>query len=980
MKRRFLSVLLSLCLVLGLLPTAAFAQDTSNYVTQEDSITGLADGEQAFPEMVAESGEPGGEEQPELEDPVSDSQVESLWVNGKDILQAENHTVTCGDGMAVYNPADNTLTLDNAEITEVYTYESEDAYFSYTSGIYVVGDLTIVLEGDNTISGEEFGEEISYGIHSSGSITIENSSSGSMTIEAVGAGIYSDVADIHYSSITLQNVNCGLTASELNIVNSTVIINNTGSTSIKANAVTIDDSTVNITAEGYILSNSGGGSLTIIGDNSKVTMYSDGNAILTDTVTIGGGSVEIESGTSVAVYALASFTVTGTPTVTVTGNPSAFWQSSFNGPIIVGGVEYICDDNTVEIENGQVISGLRGPGVIVNGMPLAGSGSVPCDSGEAFYDSSSNTLTLRDAVINNGYSVSSYTYGIYADNDTDLTIILEGENAINGVDTGINSAAGITIQGDGSLTIDSTYDGISASSQVTINDGNLTINISDDSVSAFFWISGINAGNGGLTINGGTVTINIPEPDSRCGFYSNDDIVINNGSVRVDGGRFGILAERNVIISGSPTIYATMAEETAIIGDRIEKDGQEYVCTGNTVSIEDGEIISGLSLYVPEEPEPEPEPERPSDDDDHHDTGSTTESERNPDGSITTTVTKPDGTTTATTRNTDGSKEVVETKKDGTVVTTATDKSGNETKTTENPDGTSVVSVTRTDGSTSTTTVDKDGLSVTVAALSEDAVARGQTGAVSLSMPGAIAAGDLENAPAVTLDLPGDTSVRVEIPVENITAGTVAVLVTADGGSEIVQTSVATESGVVLTLSGGETVKLVDNTKTFADVAGSFWGAEAVTFVTSRELFQGTGAATFDPNAPMDRAMIVTVLARLDGVDTTAGSTWYEAGVQWAVSSGISDGSGLDQNLTREQLATMLYRYAQYKGCDVSVGENTNILSYSDVSSVSEYAMEAVQWACGAGVIGGKDGLLDPAGNATRAEVATMLMRFVALL
>ena len=99
--------------------------------------------------------------------------------------------------------------------------------------------------------------------------------------------------------------------------------------------------------------------------------------------------------------------------------------------------------------------------------------------------------------------------------------------------------------------------------------------------------------------------------------------------------------------------------------------------------------------------------------------------------------------------------------------------------------------------------MDKDGLSVTVAALSEDAVARGQTGAVSLPMPGAIAAGDLENAPAVTLDLPGDTSVRVEIPVENMTAGTVAVLVTADGGSEIVKTSVATESGVVLILSGG---------------------------------------------------------------------------------------------------------------------------------------------------------------------------------
>ena len=322
----------------------------------------------------------------------------------------------------------------------------------------------------------------------------------------------------------------------------------------------------------------------------------------------------------------------------------------------------------------------------------------------------------------------------------------------------------------------------------------------------------------------------------------------------------------------------------------------------------------------------------------------------------------------------------METKKDGTVVTTATDKSGNETMTTENPDGTSVVAITRTDGSTSATTVDEDGLSVTVAALSDSAIAQGQTGTVSLPMPSVTAASDLDSAPAVMLDLPADTAVKVEIPVENVTAGTVAVLVKADGTSEIVKTSVTTEDGVVLTLSAGETVKIVDNTKTFADVADTFWGADAVAFVSSRELFNGTSATDFSPNAPMNRAMIVTVLARLDGVDTTAGSTWYEAGVQWAVSSGISDGSGLDQNLTREQLATMLYRYAQYKGYDVSVGENTNILSYSDVSSVSEYAMEAMQWACGAGIIGGKDGLLDPAGNATRAEVATMLMRFVALL
>ena len=145
MRRRIFATLLSLCLVLGLLPTAAFAQDTSNYVTQGDSITGLADGEQAFPEMVAESGESGGEEQqPEFEDPVSEPQVEQLWVNGENILEATDYTVQCGSGTAAYDPADNTLTLDNATITEAH----------YSGNIEFTGDLTIVLIGENTITGD----------------------------------------------------------------------------------------------------------------------------------------------------------------------------------------------------------------------------------------------------------------------------------------------------------------------------------------------------------------------------------------------------------------------------------------------------------------------------------------------------------------------------------------------------------------------------------------------------------------------------------------------------------------------------------------------------------------------------------------------------------------------------------------------------------------------------------------------------------
>ena len=113
-------------------------------------------------------------------------------------------------------------------------------------------------------------------------------------------------------------------------------------------------------------------------------------------------------------------------------------------------------------------------------------------------------------------------------------------------------------------------------------------------------------------------------------------------------------------------------------------------------------------------------------------------------------------------------------------------------------------------------------------------------------------------------------------------------------------------------------------------------------------------------------------------MDTATGDTWYEAGRQWAMASGVSDGTNMEQGLSRQQLATMLWRYAQAKGYDVSIGEDTNILSYTDAFDVAEYAIPAMQWAVGAGIINGTgDGsTLTPQGPATRAQVATMLMRF----
>lgn len=117
-----------------------------------------------------------------------------------------------------------------------------------------------------------------------------------------------------------------------------------------------------------------------------------------------------------------------------------------------------------------------------------------------------------------------------------------------------------------------------------------------------------------------------------------------------------------------------------------------------------------------------------------------------------------------------------------------------------------------------------------------------------------------------------------------------------------------------------------------------------------------------------------------------AADSWYAEAVRWAASEGIVSGYsdtafGSNDSVTREQLAAMLWKYAQNRNADVSVGENTNILSYQDAAEISEYAIPAIQWACGAGVMSGKTGgYLDPTGTATRAEAAQMLMKFCAVV
>ena len=156
----------------------------------------------------------------------------------------------------------------------------------------------------------------------------------------------------------------------------------------------------------------------------------------------------------------------------------------------------------------------------------------------------------------------------------------------------------------------------------------------------------------------------------------------------------------------------------------------------------------------------------------------------------------------------------------------------------------------------------------------------------------------------------------------------------------------------------------------FDDVASSDWFADAVKYVADKGLMNGTDDNQFSPNASTTRGMLMTVLARYAGEDTTGGAAWYEKGMNWAKAKGVSDGTNPNADITREQLVTMLYRYAG------TPAANGSLSDFSDAASVSSYAANAMQWAVANGIVNGSNGKLNPQNNATRAEVAAILMRF----
>lgn len=359
--------------------------------------------------------------------------------------------------------------------------------------------------------------------------------------------------------------------------------------------------------------------------------------------------------------------------------------------------------------------------------------------------------------------------------------------------------------------------------------------------------------------------------------------------------------------------------------------------------------------------------------------GSTTG--KNPGGGATTTD-KTTGTVTEVTKNPDGSTVTVETRKDGVVITTEEAADGSTVKTTANPDGSSQITVRRSDGTTASVSTDVKGAATAQVSLSGEAVGAARRGneAVSLPIPAVSASSKVD------ITLPGGSgAVRLEIPVKDTAPGVVAVIVGPDGSETVVKKSSITGDGVALTLDSSAAVKIVDNSTVFSDVSAGSWEKNAVDFVSARGIFSGTGGRAFSPDGTMTRGMLAVALHNLEGSParghgsyfTDVGETWYTDAVQWAADQGIISGYdngryGPNDNITREQLAVMLWRYA---GSPAAADKE---LRFADADRAGAYAREALCWARESGIINGDgNGLLDPRGTATRAQTAQMMMNFI---
>ncbi|OLA28013.1 MAG: hypothetical protein BHW32_00305 [Firmicutes bacterium CAG:129_59_24] len=431
-------------------------------------------------------------------------------------------------------------------------------------------------------------------------------------------------------------------------------------------------------------------------------------------------------------------------------------------------------------------------------------------------------------------------------------------------------------------------------------------------------------------------------------------------------------AETSISVGNSETLSATVAPENATIKALTWASSDEDVATvapdGTVTAVKVGTVTitataadgSGKSATCTVTVTGDTTPSQPGGSTGGSSGGS---SSGGGGGSSSTTPTKPETATKP-----DGTKVETVTKPDGTKVETTTGKDGSVTKTETKKDGSSVTENKAADGSTGTVKTDKNGQTEAAAKVSGKAVENAKKNGEAVKVPVEVeATRNSSTAPTVSIELPkGAGETKVEIPVSNVTPGTVAVLVHPDGTEELLKDSIPTEDGIQLTVDGSATVKIVDNSKGFIDTR-NHWAEDEIDFVSARGLVNGMSATIYAPNNSTTRAQLWTILARQNDANLTGGSVWYENAQNWAKSEGVSDGANPNAAINRAQMVTMLWR---------TVGQPTagGAANFIDVPADSYYA-QAVAWAVENGITTGVGGKFDPTATCTRAQIAAFMAR-----
>lgn len=956
MKRKLCSVLLALCMVLTLLPVSAMAEGgaeagesapaevpaaETEYVAQigATKYKTLQAAIDAVPASTPTTIDVLADLTPDTLNTVAsaDRQMAFTKADVNITLNLNNHTVTALGGEAIkINAANVTLTITNGTIENHATDKYSDGLYAYRES----NNLNLTLTNVKIHSRTQ-GLAV-QGLTSNSNVTING-----------GEIISSEELGIYYPPKSGT-----LTVNDAKIEGKPGIVVKGSNLIVKGDSEIIGVGDKVVPDHYYTGATDGSSSLTETGDAIYVESgYNDRDI----TVKIERGKLTSTNSYAIQYYDHAK-PVSAKREISVTGGTfsdlSALGYLADGAKVTVKLAANTTKDVTIPAGatvtldlNGKTLTNVSGHTITNNGnLTVTGNGTVDniTHAKAALYNNTGATATLNGGTFTRSAETGTANPNS-ANGNSWYTVKNYGTLTINN---------GVTVENKGSFSsavVNGWYDAskIGTSSEPTHNaDAVLTIN--GGSISGGK-ITVKNDDYGVLNITGGTFTQPL---DGLYCIYNANVTAISGGNVNGSVGNYnGAITEANqckFAISGGtytsdPTAYVASGAIARKDSDTkftvvLKKDLTSGVYMDNPadflapgyVSYKNSDNTYTVYYPVPVTP------------------GNTSSSTtKNPDGSTTTTTTdKTTGTVTETTKNPDGSTTTVETKKDGSV--TETNKTAG--------------------GSVGTVKSDANGNTEISASISAADVSAAAKKNEPVAAPVSVApAASPAAAPVIKLSVPASAGeVAVAIPVTNAQQGTVAIKVNPDGTEEIIKTSVITENGLVLGVKGSMQIKVINNSKNFADTVGH-WAASDVDFVSARELFTGTAPQTFSPESATTRGMVVTVLARLAGESTDGGANWYDKGCAWAVTNGVSDGTDPNGTVTREQLAAMLYRYF---GSPAVSGS----LSFADASSVSEYAHDAMQWCVNNGIINGMDGLLNPQGQATRAQVSAMFARYIRLM